>query len=75
MILDYEERLSDYGYAGFDADAVQAFIRRAEEEKLPAGRYELDGEKLFAMIQEYETKNPEQCLYESHKRYGDIQYM
>lgn len=75
MILDEKSTLKIYESTGYDASAVEGFIERAEKEQLPPGRYELDGENLFAMIQEYETKDREQCLYESHKLYGDIQYM
>lgn len=75
MVADYRQHLSQYAALGFDAQAVFAFIQRAEKEQLPAGRYELDDERLFAMIQEYETKERECCFYEAHKLYGDIQYM
>lgn len=75
MILDNIEQLRLYEAAGYDGAAVEAFIERARREQLPEGRYELDGDKLFAMIQEYETKDREECLYESHRLYGDIQYL
>lgn len=75
MILDVREQLAQYASVGFDASAVEKFIQRAQEENLPEGRYELDGDRLFAMIQEYATKEREACLYEAHKLYGDIQYM
>jgi len=75
MILDKREHLTQYAFVGYDAKAVEAFIQKAERENLPQGRYDLEGERLFAMIQEYETKEREECLYEAHKLYGDIQYM
>lgn len=75
MILDSISHLSAYEGAGFDSKRVLEFIERAGTEKLAEGRYELDGENLFALIQVYETKDREECLYESHKLYGDIQYM
>lgn len=75
MILDKREQLPQYAAVGYDAEAVEAFIQKAEREQLPVGRYELEGDRLFAMIQEYETKEREECLYEAHKMYGDIQYM
>jgi YhcH/YjgK/YiaL family protein len=39
------------------------------------GKYELDGEKLFAIVQSYETKSADAEQMEAHKRYIDIQYM
>lgn len=52
-----------------------AFIARATREDLPAGRYELDGDKLFATIQEYDTKVSADARFEGHRRYIDIQYI
>jgi YhcH/YjgK/YiaL family protein len=43
--------------------------------KLAAGRYELDGTNLFAVISEYVTKPKDQGKWEAHKRYFDIQYV
>ena len=42
-------------------------------ENLPDGRYEIDADKIYATIQEYETK--EEASYESHYKYIDIQYI
>ncbi len=51
-----------------------AFIKEAEINRLPAGRYEIDGDKVYAMIQEYEThENIGQ--FEAHRDYIDIQYI
>ncbi len=48
-----------------------AFIRRAVAENLPTGKYELDGEKVYASVQEYTTKDSN--VFEAHRRYIDIQ--
>jgi YhcH/YjgK/YiaL family protein len=52
-----------------------AFIERAIAEGLPIGRYELDGDALYAMVQEYSTKPAELCTFEGHRKYIDIQYI
>lgn len=75
MVLDQIKNLKDYEGIGFNADLILAFIEEAEEKNLPCGKYDLDGEDLFALIQEYETENPKDRLYEAHKQYIDIQYM
>lgn len=75
MILDNIKNIQGYEGCGFDSRKVLDFVERAGKEKLPEGRYELDGDNLFAMIQVYETKEREECLYEAHRLYGDIQYM
>ena len=41
--------------------------------KIEDGKYEIDGDKVYASIQTYETK--ENAKYESHRKYIDIQYI
>lgn len=56
------------------ADAFD-FLERAAREDLPTGRYEIDGDALFASVQEYTTKLPHEARFEGHRRYIDIQYI
>lgn len=51
-----------------------AFLRQVREET-PSGRYDLDGDKVFALVQRYLTKPYAECQYESHRKYIDIQYV
>lgn len=52
-----------------------AYLRQAELDNLPVGRYEIDGENIYMMIQEYETKKTSEGKMEAHDRYIDIQYI
>lgn len=52
-----------------------AFLEEATRKDLPVGRYELDGDRLYAMVQEYETKSANESRFEGHRRYIDIQYL
>ncbi len=52
-----------------------AFLERATKEDLPVGRYEIDGDCLYASVQEYTSKLPSEARYEAHRRYIDIQYI
>lgn len=71
MIIDNLKNASRYaamceGFAkGF------AFIERAKKENLAVGKYEIDGDNVFAMVQEYDTKVASKT--ESHLKYIDIQ--
>lgn len=42
---------------------------------LPVGSYPLDGDKVVANIQEYETSPAGEIRFEAHDLYFDIQYM
>lgn len=51
------------------------FLKENDITSLPVGRYEIDGDKVFALVQEYETRLPEECRWEAHYTYTDIQYV
>lgn len=42
---------------------------------LPLGKHEIDGERLFVILMEYDTKETSDCVMENHRRYIDIQLM
>lgn len=51
------------------------FLIENDLNALAVGTYKIDEDKVFVMIQEYDTKPLEQCRWESHYRYADIQYI
>lgn len=73
MIADKFENLKLYPEFAPYAEVMTAFAQRAEAEKLPDGKYELDGENLFALVQSYTTKPRGESRIEAHKLYADLQ--
>jgi YhcH/YjgK/YiaL family protein len=51
------------------------YIAKTDFSKIEQGKYELDGANLFVLIQEYDTLPYEQCKWECHQKYIDIQYI
>lgn len=43
--------------------------------ELPSGKLTVDGDHVFALVNDYSTRPCEQIPYEAHRRYTDIQYM
>lgn len=54
---------------GFGFIAAQARATLAE------GRHEIDGERAYALVAKYETRDYESAEPEAHRRYLDIQYL
>lgn len=52
-----------------------AWLRTTDLASLPLGKAVIDGEHLFALVQEYTPKGPELGKLEAHRRYWDIQYV
>ena len=63
-----------YGAHKYFKEAFE-FITKAVSEDLPVGKYEINGKELYASVQEYNAKNPEDARSEGHREYIDIQYM
>ncbi len=50
------------------------FFKKNDLEKLELGKHVIN-DWLYINVQEYETKARNQCRFESHRKYVDIQYM
>ncbi len=51
------------------------FLARTDLDALPNGRTTLDGDRLFALVQNYETQPIHAGKLEAHQKYIDIQYV
>lgn len=50
------------------------FLRQSRGQALADGRVEIDGQRLYALFQSYETRSGEPN-FEAHRKYLDIQYV
>lgn len=73
MIYDLYKNKDLYLKLGKEYEKAFEFIKKVEEENLPAGKYEIDGKNLYANVSEYDTKS--ENAYEAHKDYIDLQYI
>jgi YhcH/YjgK/YiaL family protein len=64
-------------YAGLSPRMKAAFdyLATTDFSKVEAGRYEIDGTNLFALVQVYDSIAREQGKWECHRNYIDIQYI
>jgi len=51
------------------------FLRSPDIQMLPDGRVEIDGERVFALVQRFQTKWTATPKFECHKKYIDIQFI
>lgn len=69
-------KLTDkYDYLSEKFAKAYRFLRTEDLEALPVGITEIDGSEIFANVQEYTTMPWEECAFEAHDRYFDIQYV
>lgn len=74
MILDSLTRAAAYRALGPRLAAGFDYLEGFDPGTEP-GRYFLDGEDLFAVVQTYDTAPATDKRFESHLRYIDIQYL
>jgi YhcH/YjgK/YiaL family protein len=51
------------------------FLRGRDLRLLPDGRVDIDGDRVFALVQRYETVRTEAPMFEYHRKYIDVQFM
>lgn len=56
-------------------DKAFAFMKDKNLKELPAGKYPIDGDHVFATITEGPDKDLDKTTWESHRKYIDLQYI
>lgn len=75
MILDKLENSAQYENITENLKKGFNYLKNSDLKSLEAGKYEIDGMNVFALISEYETKKHENCRPEAHRDYADIQFI
>lgn len=73
MIKDKLQNASIYKNLSENLKKGFEWLENADLDTISDGKYEIDGEKVYASVQTYQTKID--AKYESHRNYIDIQYM
>jgi YhcH/YjgK/YiaL family protein len=75
MIIDKIESAHLYKNISERINKSFEYIRTTDLKNLPAGRYPIDGENIFALVSEYKTKSEQEGKLEAHRKYIDVQYV
>ena len=75
MIIDHIENALLYMGIGPRMQAAFAYLAKMNFATIAPGRYDIDGNNVYALVQQYETKPREKGVWEAHRRYIDVQYV
>ncbi|KAA2238905.1 DUF386 domain-containing protein [Chitinophaga agrisoli] len=75
MILDTLANAQRYHALGQKFVKAFEYLAATDLAALEKGKYEIDGDNIFAIINEYETVDPANEQMESHRKYIDVQYI
>ena len=75
MITSAISNLAFYKSIHPNLAAAIDYILNTQFEEMAPGKYEVAGEEIFYMVNEYDTKPATECEPERHRVYTDIQFM
>ncbi|HEY9115725.1 MAG TPA: YhcH/YjgK/YiaL family protein [Bacteroidales bacterium] len=75
MVLDRIENVALYESLHPGIKTAFDFINKTDFSSFLPGKYELEGDKIFVLVNEYETKKASETYPEAHRKYIDIQLM
>ncbi|EIA07483.1 YhcH/YjgK/YiaL family protein [Flavobacterium frigoris] len=75
MIIDKIENYSLYANLTERLAKGFEFIKNTDLFQIEPGTYEIDNKAVFAIVQDYDTKEIKDCILEGHTKYIDIQYV
>lgn len=65
----------DKGYFAKPLAQGLDYLAKTDFTKVKAGRYEIEEDSIFALVQDYQTVSKEEKKAETHAKYIDIQYI
>lgn len=75
MIFDKLKNAQIYFPIGEKIKKALQYLTETDFSQLEPGKYEIDGENIFALVQSYNTKPFTAVKWEAHKKYIDVQYI
>lgn len=73
MILDVLDKANLYLTLNKGFATAIEFLLRPDLKELPVGKYDIDGERVYAMVSRDFGRKKEDALLETHEKYIDIQ--
>jgi YhcH/YjgK/YiaL family protein len=73
MVLDILENAHRYVDMNKGFAKAFEFLNRSDLRQLPVGKYEIDGEHVYAIVDRANGREKETALLETHNKYIDIQ--
>ncbi len=75
MILDVLSNTCRYLAMNKGFAKAFEFLLRPDLRELPVGKYEIDGDSVYAMVAKDPGRRKEDALLETHEKYIDIQFV
>lgn len=75
MIIDHINNAPMYYGLGPRVEKALRYLADTDLASAATERYDLEGDDLFALVQEYQSKAWDEGSWEAHRQYADVQYV
>jgi YhcH/YjgK/YiaL family protein len=75
MIFDQLKNSRLYFHLGDSFEKAFKYLSETDFTNMEPGKYEIDGDNVYALVQTYNTKPMSSGKWEAHKQFADIQYI
>jgi YhcH/YjgK/YiaL family protein len=75
MIIDKTQNYCNYNFSNRKISKALKIILNTDFRNKESGKYEIEGDELYYIVNEYRTKSEFETIPELHKKYIDIQFI
>jgi len=75
MIIDHIRNAALYQDVGRRVGTALGYLAKTDFATMAPGRYDIDGNNVYALVQQYETKPRGKGPWEAHRQFIDVQYV
>jgi len=75
MVSDHIKYASEYFNLSAGIRVALEYLRRTDIASLAAGRHDIDGDRVFVLVSEYDTRHRSDAFWEAHRRHVDVQFV
>ncbi len=75
MIIDDIRNRAVYSGINKGIRTALEYLAKTDFTAMAPGRHDIEGDRMYALVQQYTTKPREQGRWEAHRRYIDVQYV
>ena len=75
MVVSTLKHCEQYYVFGERFKKAFEFLKANDITKMEVGRYDIDGDDVFALVQAYDSKSIDNCGFEAHLKYADLHFV
>ena len=75
MVSDHIKYASEYFNLSAGIRVALEYLQRTDIASLAAGRHDIDADRVFVLVSDYDTRQPADTFWEAHRRHVDVQFV